>query len=92
MTIKKATRVFGIGDLVDVPVGTHTLKGKVAEDRGEIGVRGRKLYRIVVMIDGDAMNVELPADQIRLSVGRVAGKKVRNAPSLLKKVTKPENV
>lgn len=64
MAISKKAKPFRIGDLVKVPIGLRKLKGKVVEDRGKIGVRGRKLYRIAMTIDGEVVNIELPADQI----------------------------
>jgi hypothetical protein len=91
MTIKKNKKTLGVGQLVSVPVGARTFHGKIAEDRGKIGVQGRKLYRIAVMIDGELVNIELPEDQIRSSGLRVTGKKriqAKSAVRVLKRVEK----
>lgn len=64
MAISKKAKPFRIGELVNVPIGLRELEGRVVEDRGKIGVRGRKLYRIAMTIDGEVVNIELPADQI----------------------------
>lgn len=52
-----------VGQKVQVPMGTSNLVGEVAEDRGPIGVEGRRLYRIVIQLDDELVNLELPADE-----------------------------
>ena len=92
MTIKKKNKPFGVGELVNVPIGTRRLRGKVAEDRGKIGVQGRKLYRIAVTIDGEVMFIELPADQIRRAGGRITGRTILNAAKTAKALKKSKTV
>ena len=41
----------GVGDLVQVNFGGDEVKGRVVENRGRIGVRGRNLYRILLQMD-----------------------------------------
>ncbi len=56
-----------IGDVVQIRFGTGDVKGRVVENRGHIGFKGRNLYRILVAMDGEEpMNIELPADEIRI--------------------------
>jgi hypothetical protein len=88
----KIARKFKIGDSVKVNVGTAVFRGRVAENRGKIGVRGRNLYRIVVKIDGEKVNIELPADQLRVSRRAVTGKKVLPTAKPIKKARKAETV
>jgi hypothetical protein len=87
MAEKDVVQTLRVGDLVKFPVGAKTFRGEIAEDRGPIGVRGRTLYRIMVKIDGNTANIELPADQL-LVVGRKKPAKnpirFRKASSILK--------
>ena len=43
-----ARPVFRVGDRVRFTFGVTPVEGKVVEDRGAIGVGGRRLYRVVV--------------------------------------------
>lgn len=54
-----------IGDIVDVCIGASTVSGKIVEDRGPIGVKGRNLYRVLIS-DGfeEPISVELPISEI----------------------------
>jgi hypothetical protein len=70
LTMKKAaeTRSMAdrphvkVGDLVTVEVAGGSFKGIVTEDRGPIGVGGRRLYGIVE-IDVEPTAIELPEEQ-----------------------------
>ena len=42
---------FRVGDRVRFPFGRHSVSGVVTEDRGPIGLRGGRLYRIQVPMD-----------------------------------------
>lgn len=55
-----------VGDLVKVAFGAHPASGRVVEDRGKIGVKGRQLYRVVIMMNNEPMSLELPADEIQI--------------------------
>jgi hypothetical protein len=56
-----------VGDKVTFRIGAQRLRGKVIEDRGAIGVSGRRLLRIRIGSDHDVREVELPADEVALS-------------------------
>ncbi|MGL4550791.1 MAG: hypothetical protein ACRC33_06355 [Gemmataceae bacterium] len=77
-----------VGDIVQIKFGTGDVKGRIVEDRGHIGFKGRNLYRILVTMDGDEpMNIELPADEIRICRrAPVAKKAVRPRPVKATKV------
>jgi hypothetical protein len=54
-------RRVAVGDDVRFHVGVHAITGKVREDRGPIGVGGRRLYLIAYETDkGNWYQVELP--------------------------------
>ena len=63
----RKTKTAHVGDKVTFRLGTQRLRGKVIEDRGAIGVSGRRLLRIRVGSDRDMREVELPADEVALS-------------------------
>jgi hypothetical protein len=66
-----------VGDLVQIKFGAGDVMGQVVEDRGRIGFKGRNLYRILVTMDaGEPMNIELPAEEIRIARRASAAKKV----------------
>jgi hypothetical protein len=56
-----------VGDKVRFHVGARRLLGEVIEDRGAIGVSGRRLLRIRVGSHGNGREFELPADEVALS-------------------------
>ncbi len=68
MPIKKkftGRLVIHVGDLVEITVGAQRMMGEVVEDRGRIGFKGRKLYRITLQTDSaDPRSIELPAEEI----------------------------
>ncbi len=47
----KTRPLFRVGDRVRIPFGVTTLDGIIDEDRGNIGVGGRRLYVIRVEVD-----------------------------------------
>jgi hypothetical protein len=60
---------FRKGDLVGVRLGTRSVQGKVKEDRGPIGVKGRHLYLVEFCTDPQSValsQIELPAVQLQL--------------------------
>ncbi len=68
------TKHAGVGDVVTFDYGGGlTVTGTVVEDRGHIGVGGRRLVRVRVEIEGSAepMFIELP-DEALTVVKRVA--------------------
>ena len=54
------------GDLVRFTLAIDEVEGRVEEDRGAIGVGGRRLYRVSFQLGLDEQaSIELPADQLR---------------------------
>jgi hypothetical protein len=56
-----------VGDKVRIHMGVRTIVGQVTEDRGPIGIGGRRLYRVDYELDkGNWYLTELPADEIEV--------------------------
>lgn len=55
-----------VGDAVTARYGMYTVRGTVIEDRGNVGMGGRRMFRIHVDVGGDAepLDFEIPADDI----------------------------
>ena len=66
--MRSVTRIPRVGDRVSVHIGTYDAVGVVVEDRGPIGVNGRRLLRVEVTMDvGVApMAIEVPAEETRV--------------------------
>lgn len=62
-----AAKQFRRGDRVRFQMGTRWVDGRVTEDRGPIGVGGRRLYSVEFRPDDASgpRHVELPADDLR---------------------------
>jgi hypothetical protein len=62
-----AAKNFRKGDRVQFQLGTRWVDGRVTEDRGPIGVGGRRLYSVEFRADDASgpRRVELPADDLR---------------------------
>ena len=56
-----------VGEWVTFSVGTRDVLGRVLEDRGRIGVQGRRLLRVLAVTAGPGQPgvFELPADELR---------------------------
>lgn len=56
------------GDQVRFRLGATTIRARVIEDRGHVGVNGRQIVRIEVLVDdadeGDEQRFEMPADDL----------------------------
>lgn len=53
------------GDEVRVKLGGRELKATIIEDRGNIGVRGRQIVRVKIILDsGDDFSFEIPAEKV----------------------------
>jgi hypothetical protein len=64
---EKAT--FHVGDRVRFLFGTQKVTGTVKEDRGPIGVKGRRLYLVHVVMEPpstEIVRIELPAEDLEL--------------------------
>jgi hypothetical protein len=56
-----------VGSHVTFAWGRQKIEGKIVEDRGAIGVGGRRLYRIVAPLDPeDQIVIELPLDRFEV--------------------------
>ena len=62
-----AERKFRRGDAVRFRLATRFVRGVVKEDRGPIGIKGRRLYLVEFSPDRDAPSsfIELPADELQ---------------------------
>jgi hypothetical protein len=60
---RSTARAAHVGDRVSVRMGTYTAVGTVVEDRGAIGVNGRRLLRVEVKVERDVepVAIEVPA-------------------------------
>ena len=64
---------FHKGDAVKFRLGTRTVHGLIKEDRGPIGVKGRRLYLVEFRSEPESpAQVELPADELE-AVNRTVG-------------------
>jgi hypothetical protein len=62
-------RRFRKGDRVQFRFGIRSLQGEVKEDRGPIGIKGRRLYLVEFRIGPESIDpslVELPAEELQL--------------------------
>ena len=61
------TRKYVVGDYVRFRFGVRNVIGKVKEDMGPIGVKGRRLYSIGFTPDSTPeFTIELPAEDLEL--------------------------
>jgi hypothetical protein len=63
-------RRFHKGDIVSFQLGTRWVQGTIVEDRGPIGVNGRRLYRVEFRVGPQSESVshaELPAASLESS-------------------------
>ena len=66
---------FHKGDRVRFKLGVRSVQGIIKEDRGPIGVKGRRLYLVEFRADPPSTSqVELPADKLEAVHGAVAAK------------------
>jgi hypothetical protein len=66
---------FHMGDRVRFQLGIRSVQGVVKEDRGAIGIKGRRLYRVEFREELQSPSqIELAADQLQPVRGRVAAK------------------
>jgi hypothetical protein len=66
---------FRRGDLVKFQFGVRFVQGSVKEDRGPIGVKGRRLYLVEFLPEPQSDSpflVELPADELQPAQGAVS--------------------
>ncbi len=56
---------FRVGELVGFPFGSAYVIGTVVEDRGKIGVGGRRLLRIEAPFAEDTLVTEMPEEDLQ---------------------------
>jgi hypothetical protein len=65
--ISMSSRAVHVGDKVRFRSGARSITGQVREDRGPIGIGGRRLYLVVYELGkGNWYNIELPAAEIEV--------------------------
>lgn len=68
---------FKKGDIVTFSAGPRIIQGVVKEDRGPIGIKGRRLYLVefgpALHVD-EPSHIELPAVELQLVSDKVAAK------------------
>lgn len=61
-----STNAIRVGDVVEFQLATSRVQGKVVEDRGPLGIGGRRIFRVEVIFDPDnTLSYELPADELQ---------------------------
>jgi primosomal protein N' len=70
---------FAEGDRVLVPFRPHPVEGIVVEDRGNLGVGGRRMYRVRIQLDdvSDPYESTWPAEELTLVAKAPAGSRKR---------------
>ncbi|HEX4793915.1 MAG TPA: hypothetical protein VH370_08995 [Humisphaera sp.] len=67
--------LFHKGDRVKFRLGARSVQGRIKEDRGPIGIKGRRLYLVEFRAEPQSPSqIELPADQLEAVRGTVATK------------------
>jgi hypothetical protein len=66
--MRSVVRAPRVGDRVSVHIGTYDAVGVVTEDRGPIGVNGRRLLRVEITNEScvEPMAIEVPAEDARV--------------------------
>lgn len=65
MSATHGRAAFQVGDRVRIDLGRRKLTGVIVEDRGAIGVQGRRLFQVSIPIDPfEPMMMELPEDEM----------------------------
>ncbi len=76
MSTTRNSSSFHVGDRVKIDFGQQKLTGVIVEDRGPIGVRGRRLFRVEIPMEPDEpLMVELPENEMEVApLSDAAGK------------------
>ena len=62
-----SSKAIHVGDYVKINFGGNFLFGRIKEDRGPIGVKGRRLYGIIMdMGEGESSYIEMPAEEFEV--------------------------
>jgi hypothetical protein len=66
---------FKKGDIVSFPFGSGTATGRIVEDRGGLGIGGRRLYGIRFEINpGDETYTEMPEEELTAAPANLASR------------------
>jgi hypothetical protein len=67
--VKAKSRVPAVGSKVKFVFGLAEVTGIVIEDRGNLGVGGRRLLRVRFQIEGagEPFETEIPADNVKVA-------------------------
>lgn len=64
-TIRTTDARFGVGDIVSFSFGLRNVAAQIIEDRGPIGVKGRRLYRVRFDQSADEpIDLEIPEEEV----------------------------
>jgi len=70
-TIRTTDARFGVGDIVSFSFGLRNVAAQIIEDRGPIGVKGRRLYRVRFDQSADEpIDLEIPEEEVALVKSR----------------------
>ena len=70
-----STTQFQKGDRVKFRLGTRMVRGTIKEDRGPIGIKGRRLYLVEFPAEPPApAQIELPAEEMQVVNGTASVK------------------
>jgi hypothetical protein len=75
-TTRKKAALFRVGDWVTFRYGAGDVTAQVIEDRGPLGVNGRRLYRVRLTRDfAEPDSFELPEEELAAAspIGRTPG-------------------
>lgn len=66
---KPKSRIPAVGSKVKFVFGLSEVTGTVIEDRGDLGVGGRRLLRVRFEIEGagEPFETEIPADEVKIA-------------------------
>ncbi|HEY8504934.1 MAG TPA: hypothetical protein VIL46_10155 [Gemmataceae bacterium] len=65
---------YQVGDRVRFRFVLEEIEGTVTEDRGPIGVGGRRIYQVTAPMDPEPMVFELPEEDLRPAAEEPASK------------------
>lgn len=68
--LRAEQNTISVGQRVKFRFGGYDVSGRVIEDRGNIGVSGRRLLRVRFPFDTEILEIELPAEELKLVAPR----------------------
>jgi hypothetical protein len=81
--LEKNPGPFREGDRVRFPFGVIEVEGTVVEDRGNLGVGGKRLYGVTFRADdvSDPLYTEMEAEELKLVTGNGKSGATNSSPS-----------